>query len=200
MARRFDRHEATSTARIERVQRRVDQASAPGSAAPEEPTESYGLSERELSELHITTGDESLPDDVTAHVAVVADDMVDGLAEAFNARDLDGVLELCTADCEIPGLASDMAGVGPALDDLWVRRPSITMTRVVVDDHAVGVLWERLAQDRWGTVGTVHLDVVDDMVGVMEFSEDQDVIDRRHPPSPEVDDPIWQDPDEEPTA
>ncbi len=198
MARRFDRHEATSTARIERVQTQAEKSSAaraePDSTAVD--VESYGVSESELSDLHIVTGEDELPDDTTAHVVVAADDAVDALAEVFNARDLDGVMELCGPDCEVPGLASDVTGVGPALDDLWVRRPTVNMTRMVVDDVAVGVLWERLGSDSWAPVGTVHLDIEDDEVVVLEFSEAMDMLDRRNPAPPELDDPIWEDPDE----
>lgn len=197
MARRFDRHEATSTARIERLQRRVQDAQE---AEPEpldgEVDEAYGVSESELSDLHITTGEDDLPDEATDHVVVAGDDVMDALCEVFNARDLDTLMELCAPDCEIPGLASDMAEVGPALDDLWMRRPTVTMTRMVVDEVAVGVLWERVSSDGWGTIGTVHLDIEDDLVEVMEFSDAIDLIDRRNPEPPEVDDPIWQDPDE----
>lgn len=195
MARRFDRNEATSTARIERLDRRVQRAQEAQPAADDGLVE-YGVSESELEDLHIVTGEDDLPEDTTAHVAVVADDVMDALAEVFNARDLDGVVDLCTPDCEIPGLVSDLAEVGPALDDLWERRPSITMTRMVVDDVAVGVLWERVASDRWGALGTVHLDLADDQVQVMEFADAQDLLDRRNPPPPEFDDPMWNDPDE----
>ena len=200
MARRFDRHEATSTARIERVQTRAERAARAEAAAESTDApdiESYGVSESELSDLHIVTGDDdTLPEDTPDHVVVAADDAVDALAEVFNARDLDGVMELCGPDCEVPGLSSDVAEVGPALDDLWVRRPSVTMTRMVVDDVAVGVLWERLGSDSWATIGTVHIDMDDDEVVVLEFSEAVDMLDRRNPAPPEMDDPIWEDPDE----
>lgn len=197
MARRFDRHEATSTARIERLQRRVhDARDAEPETVDGDPDEAYGVSESEMAEFHITTGEDELPDDTTEHVVVAADDVMDALCEVFNARDLDGILDLCAPDCEIPGLASDLQEVGAALDDLWMRRPTVTMTRMVVDDVAVGVLWERLSSDGWGTIGTVHLDEADEQVVVMEFSDAIDLIDRRNPEQPEFDDPIWQDPDE----
>lgn len=197
MARRFDRHEATSTARIERLQRRVhDAQDAEPETADDDPDEAYGVSESEMAEFRITTGEDELPDDTTEHVVVAADDVMDALCEVFNARDLDGILDLCAPDCEIPGLASDLQEVGAALDDLWMRRPTVTLTRMVVDDVAVGVLWERLSSDGWGTIGTVHLDESDEQVVVMEFSDAIDLIDRRNPEQPEFDDPIWQDPDE----
>ena len=197
MARRFDRHEATSTARIERLQRQVNDARDGDLESPDgEVDQAYGVSESELSDLHITTGDDDLPDETTDHVVVAGDDVMDALCEVFNARDLDTIVELCAADCEIPGLASDMEEVGAALDDLWMRRPTVTMKRMVVDDVAVGVLWERLSSDGWGTIGTVHLDIEGELIEVMEFSDAIDLLDRRNPEPPEVDDPIWQDPDE----
>lgn len=197
MARRFDRQAATADARIERLSERVEAAR---DGAPDRDggvVVDYTVSPADLAQLHVTDEDTPLPDgDGPDHVSVDGDDVVDALAEVFNARDLDGILDLCGATCEVPGLASDLREVGPALDDLWVRRPTVTMTRMVVDDRAVGVLWERVAAERWGTIGTVHVELDDELVAVMEFSDDIGMLDRGQPLPPDLYDPIWHDPDE----
>lgn len=197
MARRFDRQAATADARIERLSERVEAARDEGPDRGDGVVVDYTVSPADLAQLHVTDEDTPLPDgDGPAHAPVDGDDVVDALAEVFNARDLDGILDLCDATCEVPGLASDLREVDPALGDLWVRRPTVTMTRMVVDDRAVGVLWERVAAERWGTIGTVHVELDDELVAVMEFSDDIGMLDRCQPPPPDLYDPIWQDPDE----
>lgn len=139
--------------------------------------------------------EESVPDDHgdEAWVAVRDDAVVDAVADAFNARDLDGLRDLATHDCEVPGLLGSSTTLDPAIGGLWDRRPSIVMTRVVDDDHALGVLWERAASDTWAAIGTVHLDVDDDLVRVLEFSDDVGLIDRLAPVAPDADDAFWPD-------
>lgn len=199
MARRFDRQAATADARFERLEDRAVRASRRAETPEDGPRVDYVVSASDLDELHVTTQDSPLPDgDAPPHALVAGVDAVDALAEMFNARDLDGVLEVCAPDCEVPGLASDLEEVGPALDDLWIRRPTVQMTRMVVDDRAVGVLWERVASARWGTIGTVHVDLDRaDRAVVLEFSDDLEMLDRGQPPPPDVYDPIWSDPDDD---
>lgn len=192
----FDRHEATAQARLDRA---VDQAEASVAADGEGRDDGVadpGLSERELDDgMQVIGDDEDLPTDVEDWSAVRDDDMVDALAEAFNARDLDGLVELAAADCEVPGLDGGPTTVDPALGDLWNRRPSILMTRAVDGDRALGVLWERAASDTWSAVGTLHVDVVDDQVRVLEFSDDLGLLERLQPVAPTADDAFWPDAD-----
>lgn len=195
MAPRFDRRAAADQARIDRLEEHVDRARGRPGHAADGHGEDYGVSPDELDDFHVASRDSPLPDDdEPAHVYCEAEDVTDALAGGFNARDVDGVLDLCAAECDVPGLASDLDDVGGALDDLWLRRPSITMTRMVVDDHAVGVLWEQVAAQQWATIGTVHATVDDDRIVVMEFSDDLEMLDRRQPAPPDEDDPIWQNP------
>jgi hypothetical protein len=194
MAQRFDRHEATAQARIDRLEDRADD-SVVVEDAPEDGRvpEDYGVAEDELADMHITDGDEKLPDGVEEHAVVEGDDLVDALAEAFNARDMDGVRELCCRDCEVPGLASGSSEVEAALSDLWERRPTVTLTRAVDDGRAFGVLWERIASGSWGAIGTVHPDLDGERAAVLEFSDDVGLLDRVAPPAPDDEDPLWED-------
>lgn len=113
-------------------------------------------------------------DDEVGHARVEHAELVDEIVEAFAARDSEALADLCAADCEIPGLASDLEDLEPAMADLWERRPTITMTRVVEDDGlALGVLWERGETAAWAPIGACHVDVDEDgLATVLEFTDD----------------------------
>ena len=106
-------------------------------------------------------------------------DAIDALAEPFNARDVDGLLAVISADAEVPGFAGpDLRDLPEAVQDLWRRRPTCRLTRGYVEQEHVGVLWEHDGDDWWRTA-IVHVDDVDDgMVGVFEFSEDTALLER----------------------
>lgn len=133
--------------------------------------------------MHIETappelvGDDS---DDEGHVRVDHAELVDEVGEAFNARDLDALAELCADDCETSGLAGDMAELHTALADLWERRPTITMTRSADDmGTAVGVVWERGETAAWAPLGVCHVDVdPDGLAAVLEFSDDVGLLDQ----------------------
>ncbi|MFA9444054.1 hypothetical protein [Egicoccus sp. AB-alg6-2] len=102
-----------------------------------------------------------------------AADAIDAIAEAFNARDLEALLEVVAADGEAPGLlGGDRDNLPDALEDLWARRPSACLGRGAVGDADVGVLWEHDGTT-WWRLAVVHVDdVTDGRVGVLEFSDD----------------------------
>lgn len=116
-------------------------------------------------------GDEE-HDRPTSDDSVLAD-ALDVVAEAFNARDMDGLLDVLASDGEAPGLLSYERGDLPAaIQDLWQRRPTCCLTRGHVDDEHVGVLWEHDGSN-WWQLAVVHVDdVVDGTVGVLEFGDD----------------------------
>lgn len=155
--------------------------------------------------MHIETDPSDLAgadDDLGGHIAVEHVELVDGIAEAFNARDLDSLRDQCTPDCEVPGLANDFDQLDDAIGDLWVRRPTITMTRSVDEEGmAVGVLWERGDTAGWAPVGTVHVDVDGDhtLAAVLEFSDDPSLLDMLEldPPDGELEEGArWEEWDE----
>jgi hypothetical protein len=135
--------------------------------------------------MHIETeppelgGDDDSDDEGTPPEVDHAE-LVDGIVEAFNAHDVDAISELCAGDCETPGLASDIDDLAGSLDDLWERRPTITMTRVIDEDGvALGVLWERGETAGWAPLGLCHVDVDrNGMAAVLEFSDDVGLLDR----------------------
>lgn len=133
--------------------------------------------------MHIETDPIDLDGDDTddgGHALVDHAELVDEVCEAFNARDIDAMADLCAGDCETPGLANDLDDLYQAMADLWERRPTITMTRSVDDDGtAVGVLWERGETAAWAPIGACHVDVdTDGLAAVLEFSDDVGLLDR----------------------
>lgn len=129
--------------------------------------------------MHLETAGEPIQlsdDDGPEHGDPIGADLVDELADAFNARDLDALIELCSDDCEMPGLASDLPHLGESVADLWDRRPTIHLTRAEMEGSALGVLWEH-GDGEWGAIGTVHVDVVEDLIGALEVSDDPALLD-----------------------
>lgn len=116
---------------------------------------------------------------------------LDAIVETFNARDLDGLLELVAEDCELPGLAgSDREGFAATLEDLWERRPTCLLTRGEFEDEPVGVLWELADGDTWWSIATVHVaEPNEGDVGLVEFVDDAATLDRvvAQPPDGDLD-------------
>lgn len=114
---------------------------------------------------------------------------LDGLAEVFNARDLDGVMQVLAPDAEAPGLLGyDRANLPGAIEDLWQRRPTCCLTRGYHAEIDVGVLWEHDGS-AWWRVATVHIDDVQDgLIGVIEFADDPDLLEQLAADPPDPDD------------
>jgi hypothetical protein len=126
--------------------------------------------------------DAGLRDDVEA-------DALDALAEAFNARDVEAVLDIVAPDGEAPGvLGYDRDNLPGAIEGLWRRRPTCCLTRGRAELEHVGVLWEHDGA-QWWRVAVVHVDdVTDGTVGVLEFSDDPALLERVDVEPPETDD------------
>lgn len=116
-------------------------------------------------------------------------DLIDAAADAFNARDLEGLLELVAADGEVPGLLGyEVANLPDALEDLWRRRPTCCLTRGHVDGRHVGVLWDTDGAT-WWRLALVHVDdVADGRAGVLELSDDAELLERVTAEAPELSD------------
>lgn len=144
--------------------------------------------------------DQEEPDDdglETDHDGDGLADVIDAFSEAFNARDLDGLLDLVSEDCETPGLGGDLDGFAEEIEDLWDRRPTSLLTRGVLDDLDVGVMWEIGDDGSWWRVAPVFFDDPDGgRIGVIEFGEDQDTLDgvEADPPDAEFEEGArWRD-------
>lgn len=178
----MDRHSAAAESRLDAIDDGPEGAPS-------------GNGSVELAEgMHIETDPTELvgeDSDDEGHVEVDHSELVDEVGEAFNARDLDALAELCADDCETSGLAGDMAELHTAIADLWERRPTVTMTRAVDDlGVAVGVVWERGETAAWAPLGVCHVDVDGDgLAAVLEFSDDVGLLDQLEldPPDGELD-------------
>lgn len=134
--------------------------------------------------MHVEDGllDTDVEDDLLdppVHPDESLSDACDAFLEAFNARDLEALLDTVAEDVEVPGLGYDRDNFPAALEDLWERRPSALLTRGRLDDErCVAVVWE-LGTEGWWRVGVVHVDdPVDGRLGVVEFNDDPAVLEQ----------------------
>jgi hypothetical protein len=137
-----------------------------------------------------------LEDAVEPHDGPDAVDAVDELVAAFNARDLEDLLAVVATDGEAPGLLGyDRANLPEAVADLWDRRPTVHVTRGELDGRVAGVLWEHDGTSWWRLAVVSVDDVSDGCVGVLEFVDDPDLVERVVTEEPEgelVEGARWQ--------
>ena len=182
----FDGRRAVAESQLERIDDLLAEDASDGGppAVGTEPAHDaqYGFHLDDPDGEGVDRPDPPTPGDVRA-------DALDVVAEAFNARDMDGLLEVVAMDGEAPGLLSyDRGDLPAAIQDLWQRRPTCCLGRGQVDDEPVGVLWEHDG-DRWWEVAVVHVDDVDDgVVGVLAFGDDPSLLERveAEPPDGEL--------------
>ncbi len=209
MARPYDRTKAAAESRLEALDD-AEILDEPPAEAPDA-TEDVVASEPQTIDpeeygFHVDDPDADLLDDDLD--AGLRDDeeatLLDAVAEAFNARDLDQLMAVLASDAESPGLLGfDRDNLPEAIEDLWQRRPTGCLTRGYHGEVHVGVLWEHDGA-AWWRVAAVHVDDVGDgTVGVLEFTEDPSLLDEliADPPDPdELDEGArwseWEDGDE----
>lgn len=181
----FDRRAAAAEAQLERL----DDAMSEGDTEADDRSAPLTVTDRAVvvddESIHIE--DEWFPPEDESEEEPVGESQgpdahltncIEAFIEAFNARDLDGLLDLVAPDCETPGLGGDVDNFPDAVEDLWERRPSVLLTRGVYGGGPVGVLWELSDDDSWWPLATTHFSDVDDgRVGVIAFSTDQQPLD-----------------------
>lgn len=115
-----------------------------------------------------------------------AEDAVESFNEAFNARDLEGCLEVLADDVEAPGLGNDRDNLSEALEDLWDRRPTCVLTRGTDGDRCVSVLWE-VVDAAWVAVAPVFFDDCGEgLIGMIELADDPGALERIRATAPEA--------------
>jgi hypothetical protein len=120
----------------------------------------------------------------------------DAFVEAFNARDLDGILTLVRADIECPDIR-DGDGVGALSEELeaiWERSPGAILTRAFLDDQPVAVGWLPDQDGCWCRAAVVCFDAADGLLCLVEMPDDADALDRvetEEPTGEELDE--WSD-------
>jgi len=148
------------------------------------PTADHDLSDTPW--MHVQVGDDPDVDDSDIpHVDT--DGLLDEFIEAFNARDLDGCLELLSEVCEMPGLAHAEAEPAEAIGDLWVRRPTCQLTRGRLDDQDAAILWEVGDNAGWWRQAVLRLGI--DSNGEADevlFDDAPDLLDRVQAATPEA--------------
>lgn len=88
------------------------------------------LASLELHGLHYEEQEPAdLSEDDDEHVDGSLQSLIDAFAEAYNAHDVDGVLELLDRDAELPGMGGDLTGFVPSVERLWDDRPMAVLTR-----------------------------------------------------------------------
>jgi hypothetical protein len=185
---RYDRNAAGAEAQLDRWDE------APSTEPAEDAPSTNGIGDRVHPDeygMHLDDPESDLlDDDLDAGLRDdVEADAIDALSEAFNARDLDGLLEIVARDGEAPGiLGYDVDNLPRAVEDLWQQRPSICLTRGSNGTEHVGVLWEHDGK-AWWRLAAVHVDdVADGRVGVLEFSDDTTLLEQVVSEAPHAED------------
>ena len=98
--------------------------------------------------------------------------------EAYNARDLDGVLEVVSPDAELP----DISGEGhdaliDELESVWERSPLVVLTPAHVGDAPAAVAWLPDERGRWHRAGLLTFDSDDGRLTVVEMPDDAEALD-----------------------
>jgi hypothetical protein len=182
--REVDHHQAAAEARLDRVDLARDFEVLDDAAVRDGVTlDGYGFHEDDPEvDLLDEDLDAGLRDDAEA-------DAIDAIADAFNSRHLDALLDVLAPDGEAPGLLGyDRDNLPTAIEGLWKRRPTAFVTRGHVDGEHVGVLWEHDGA-AWWRLAAVHVDdVVDGRAGVIEISDDAALLERVECEAPDAED------------
>lgn len=109
----------------------------------------------------------------------------DEFVDAFNARDLEALLALVSADVECPDLSSEGA---PALieevDSIWERSPGALLTRGFLDDEPVAVGWLPDEDGCWTRAALVCFDATDGLLCSVAMPDDADALERAEAEDP----------------
>ncbi len=128
-------------------------------------------------------------DERPASDPVVADELEtlrDEFVDAFNARDLDGLLALVRADVECP----DINGAGaPALaeelEGIWERSPGAILTRGFLDGTPCALAWLPDEDGCWSRAALVCFDNDGGLLSLVEIPDDADALERAEAEDPD---------------
>lgn len=170
----FDRELAAAESRLLRLDE----------AEEEPPADRPRMHEAEVTGeagMHVEDGDalEVLDENEEAHPFDTDEvaELIDAFAECFNARDLDGVLEVVAEDLEAPGLGEDRASLPGALEDLWDQHPTVVLVRGHLDGEPLGMLFEVGDDGRWWRLAPLVFDgVVAGRLVCLELVDDPDLV------------------------
>lgn len=177
--------EDLDTAVVEAAIERNHTADSDAETGDETPTRA----EIDLTELRVD-GDDTEPEDGADEDTREAGDpaladLVAAFVERFNARDLDGLVELLARDLEAPGLGEDRGGLVRAIEDLWDRDPTCLLTSAWLEDQPVALLWESGDGRWWRNAVLVFEAEGDTLLGLVELVDDPAAVDAAESVEPE---------------
>ena len=116
----------------------------------------------------------------------------DAFVEAFNARDLEAVLDVVHPDVECPDRgATSAADLADQLTAIWHRSPGAILTRAFLDGAACAVAWLPDDDGCWSRAALVCFEAEDGLIRLLDLADDPDGLDQA-----EADDPDGEELDE----
>lgn len=122
-------------------------------------------------------GDGESPSRAAVPDAAGIESLRTAFVDAFNARDLDSLLDLVAEDVEF----GDAAVEGPAaladeLVAIWERSPGVLLTRAYADDTPCAVAWRPDEDGCWCRAALLSFDVDGEAITLIEIPDDPDAL------------------------
>ncbi len=167
-----------------------------GTPGGEPAIDELGLDRVDREGIHVEEPDKVAFEDQYVDLDHVArygslEDLIDGFIDAYNAHDLDSLFELLSNEVELPGLGIDRSGFSAAVEGFWDERPNAVLTRGLLEDQPVAVLWDLGDGNAWSRITLFAFDDADDdgEIGLVELIDDAAGIEAAETDEPENDVP-----------
>lgn len=110
----------------------------------------------------------------------------DEFVEAFNARDLDAVMALVTADVEVPDIRSGdgAQALSEELEAIWERSPGAILTRAFLEGCPCAIGWLPDEDGCWIRAALVCFDAEGGALTLVALPDDADSLDRAEAEEP----------------
>ncbi len=103
----------------------------------------------------------------------------DAFIEAFNARDLDAILDLVADDVEVPDLPGEgREALSEEMQAVWERSPAVILTRATVDGNTSAVGWLPGEDGRWSRSTLVTFDDERGLLTLVQMPDGPDDLER----------------------
>lgn len=121
---------------------------------------------------------------------VGAESLRGAFIDAFNARDLDALLDLLAADAEWGDAGTEgRDAVADELTAVWQRSPEVLLTRAFDDDGPCAVAWRPDEHGAWVRAAVLCFDVDDDLISLVEIPDDAETLAAVTAEDPSIDEP-----------
>lgn len=140
-----------------------------------------------------TETDDPVPIDSDVHTDPSGlESLRSAFVDAFNARDLDSILELVADDVEFGEPSVEGRGaIADELVALWERSPGVLLTRAFDDNGPCAVAWRPDEDGAWARAALLCFDANDDLITLVEIPDDAQVL-----ASVTCEDPAGEEPEE----